>query len=237
MAPKIPTAVEITKFSQGSWITYLIALIVGGTNFGIIIKFGLGAEQHPELSVALVGVVTFFGILVISAHHNHAHPDDQRKHATGTMRRAMAASIILVYIITFSLTTFGDFQDKTIETSQSEISEEIQKAVQTAVDNNDSMSIAEIVNGTLTDKLPQLRENLELQLFSKTTLLGHFTTVTSLVIIFYFGSKAAENWFGKNNTINKKLLKKSLDDAVEKIPDGEAANAKTELEKLSKTLD
>ena len=223
--------------SQHSVITYFIALIVGGTNFGIIAIYGLDSGQHPEMSIALVGIVTFFGVLVISAHHNHTNADDQRKHATGTMRRAMAASIVLVYIITFSLTTFGDFQDKTIETSQTQIAEEIKDKVEQALQNNASTeSISNIINATLTDKLPQLQGNLELELSSKTTLLGHFTTVTSLVIVFYFGSKAFENWYGNRDPLNKKILKTSIDNSIEKIPAGEAVDAKADLEKLSKTL-
>jgi hypothetical protein len=221
---------------QHSGITYLIALIVGGANVVIIANYGLDDGLQPEMSISLVGIVTFFGVLVISAHHNHTNADDQRKHATGTMRRAMAASIILVYIITFSLTTFGDFQDKTIETSQTQIVDELANKVEQALQNNNSEAeISNIINATLTDKLPQLQGNLELELSSKTTMLGHFTTVASLVIVFYFGTKAIDNWYGKNNTINKKLWKKSLDDAVEKVPDGTAG--KEDLEKLSKTLE
>lgn len=34
----------------------------------------------------------------------------------------------------------------------------------------------------------------------------------------------------------KKLVKKSIDDAITKIPNGEAVNAKVDLDKLSKTL-
>lgn len=100
---------------QRSWIIYVIALVVGGINFAIIAIYGLDRSANPEVSIALVGILTFFGVLVIYAHHNHTNADDQRKHATGTMRRAMAASIILVYIITFSITTFGDFQDKLLK--------------------------------------------------------------------------------------------------------------------------
>ncbi len=224
---------------QHSGITYIIALIVGGTNVGIIAFYGLDSGQHPEMSISLVGIVTFFGVLVISAHHNHTNADDQRKHATGTMRRAMAASIILVYIITFSISTFGDFQDKTLETSKNQISDEIISKVEQALENNDSTeSITNMINATLSDKIPQLQGNLELELSSKTTLLGHFTTVTSLVVVFYFGSKAFENWYGKReDTLNKKLLKKSIDDVIAKIPANQAASAKTDLEKLSKTLD
>lgn len=62
-----------------------------------------------------------------------------------------------------------------------------------------------MINATLSDKIPQLQGNLELELSSKTTLLGHFTTVTSLVIVFYFGSKALENWYGKKqDSLDKK---------------------------------
>lgn len=229
-------------FDSGA-ITSVIAFLVGLADVGIIYFFGLDADGKPELAIASVAIITFFGVLFISAHHNHTNAEDQRKHATGTMRRAMAASIILVYIITFSMTTFGDFQDKTIETSQNEIAEEIKEAVTSAIQNNNSedgdsdTSMIDAITKVLDEKLPKLEKNLELDLASKTTLLGHFTTVTSMVVIFYFGSKAIENWFGKKNQLDKKLLKNSIDDIKSKLTATNVDESKESLEKLSKTLE
>jgi len=227
------------KAAKSSVTTYIIAFIVATAVFIIINQYGLSEEQQPEVTIVLVGVVIFFGVLVISAHHNHTTEEGKHKHATGTMRRAIAASIVMVYLITFSITTFGDFQDKTIEDAKEEMSTELTKKIKGLIKASaNNTAVEQTINATLADKLPEIRQALELELFSKKTLLGHFTTVTSLVIIFYFGSKAVENIFKKNETSNmvdKKSVKKGIDDIIKKI-DSKANDAKKDLQTLSDTL-
>lgn len=233
------TKEKIENAAKAGWMTYLIALVVASVSLAVINHYGLSADEQPEVTIVLVGIVIFFGVLVISAHHNHVTEKGKRKHATGTMRRAIAATVVMVYLITFSIITFGDFQDKTLDETQSQVTQELTEEIKKLVEkNSDVQSIEQLVNSTIAEKIPQLRGQLELELFSKKTLLGHFTTVTSLVIIFYFGSKAVESVFKKNGNseVDKKKLKKSIDDAVSKIgskPDV----AKKSLEDLSKTLE
>jgi len=233
---KFATAME--KTAKAGAMTYVIALIVAIFSLWVIHNYGLGADGQPEVTIVLVGIVIFFGVLVISAHHNHATDDGLHRHATGTMRRAIAATVVIVYLITFSIITFGDFQDKTLDETQSQVTQELTEEIKKLVEkNSDVQSIEQLVNSTVAEKILHLRDQLELELFSKNTLLGHFTTVTSLVIIFYFGSKAVENIFKKNgDSIDKKKLKKSLDEATSKI-DNKPDEAKTALGKLSKSLE
>ena len=227
------------KAADSSVTTYIIAFIVAAAVFIIINQYGLSEERQPEVTIALVGVVIFFGILVLSAHHKHTTPESEHKHETGAMRRAIAASIIMVYLITFSITTFGDFQDKSIDDTKEDMSTELTKKINELIKTSaNNTAVEQTINATLADKIPEIRQELELELFSKKTLLGHFTTVTSLVIIFYFGSKAVENIFKKNGTSNmvdKNSVKKSIDDIIKKIGN-KADDAKKDLQTLSDTL-
>ena len=231
------TKEKIENAAKAGWMTYLIALIVAGSSLWIVNHYGLGADEEPEVTIVLIAIVIFFGVLVISAHHNHATEAGKHKHATGTMRRAIAATVVMVYLITFSIITFGDFQDKTLDETQSQVTQELTEEIKKLVEKNaDVQSIEQLVNSTIAEKIPKLRDQLELELFSKNTLLGHFTTVTSLVIIFYFGSKAVESVFKKDgDSVDKKKLKKSIDDAVSKIS-SKPDEAKKALEDLSKTF-
>jgi len=97
------TKEKIENAAKAGWITYLIALIVAGSSLWIVNYYGLGADEQPEVTIVLIAIVIFFGVLVISAHHNHATEAGKHKHATGTMRRAIAASVVMVYLITFSI--------------------------------------------------------------------------------------------------------------------------------------
>ena len=66
--------------------------------------------QNLALSVASAGVIAFFGILIISGYNkkSSAKPASQTK---GIMRRAIAGSLIIVYIVAFSMITFSDSDD------------------------------------------------------------------------------------------------------------------------------
>lgn len=88
--------------------TSIIAAIVLGAILGFIM---LGISiQNLALSVASAGAIAFFGILIISGYNkkSSAKPASQTK---GIMRRAIAGSLIIVYIIAFSMITFSDSND------------------------------------------------------------------------------------------------------------------------------
>lgn len=88
--------------------TSIIAAIVLGAILSFIM---LGILiQNLALSVASAGAIAFFGILIISGYNkkSSAKPASQTK---GIMRRAIAGSLIIVYIIAFSMITFSDSDD------------------------------------------------------------------------------------------------------------------------------
>jgi tellurite resistance protein TehA-like permease len=53
-------------------------------------------------SIAGVGLITFFGMLIISSYHAIHHPDSK-----GTMRKALAGSLVAVYVVILSLSLSG----------------------------------------------------------------------------------------------------------------------------------
>lgn len=88
--------------------TSIIAAIVLGFTLGFII-LGVWLE-NLAISVASAGVIAFFGILIISGYNkkSSAKPASQTK---GIMRRAIAGSLIIVYIVAFSMITFSGSDD------------------------------------------------------------------------------------------------------------------------------
>jgi hypothetical protein len=53
-------------------------------------------------SIAGVGLITFFGMLIISSYHAIHHPDSK-----GTMRKALAGSLVAVYVVILALSLSG----------------------------------------------------------------------------------------------------------------------------------
>lgn len=192
-------------------ITYGIAFFMLILNLIIVSWWDALSEENAARTIVLVGLVTFFGVLTLSAHHNHTKNDDaQEKHATGTMRRAIAASIVLVYLISFSAITFGEFGDKELgltTTASNEIITQINQTFNEILESEDGANSEEMKNALTEEvkgKLSDLRSELTTKLKSKETILGHFTTVVTAVIGFYFGSKAVESLVKKNGEKNNK---------------------------------
>lgn len=99
--------------NHSSWRnTTIIASIVATIDFAII-SFGILLNQSTEFttwSLSSVGIITFFGMLIICSHHAKYSPDSK-----GIMRKSLTASLISVYIVVLSLAlsgTFGDIQDE-----------------------------------------------------------------------------------------------------------------------------
>lgn len=92
--------------------TTIIAGIVAAIDFAII-SFGILLNHGMEFttwSLSSVGIITFFGMLIISSHHAKHHTESK-----GIMRKSLTASLISVYIVVLSLAlsgSFGGIQDE-----------------------------------------------------------------------------------------------------------------------------
>jgi len=87
------------------WIkTTIIAIVVCGIDF-LVISVGI-LSNNTALSIAGVGIVTFFGMLIISSHYAIHQPDSK-----GTMRKAIAGSLIAVYVVILALSISGSLED------------------------------------------------------------------------------------------------------------------------------
>ena len=87
---------------HAGWIrTSIIACIVAGL---AIASFWYG-EMIGNIgwSIAGVGMITFFGMLAISSYHSLHEPN-----STGTMRKAIASSMISVYVVVLALLFSGN---------------------------------------------------------------------------------------------------------------------------------
>jgi peptidoglycan/LPS O-acetylase OafA/YrhL len=89
--------VKQDKHLHKGWIkTAILACIVAVL---AIASFWYGVIINEiSWSIAGVGIITFFGMLAISSYHSLHQPN-----STGTLRKAIAASMISVYIVVLSL--------------------------------------------------------------------------------------------------------------------------------------
>ena len=62
---------------------------------------GIVEHWNPVWSLSAIGIITFFGMLIVSSLHQ-VKVDSQ-----GTMRKALASSMVIVYLIVFTLIIFG----------------------------------------------------------------------------------------------------------------------------------
>ncbi len=87
------------------WIkTTIIAIAVCAIDFAVI-SVGIFVNS-AALLIAGVGLVTFFGMLIISSHYEIHQPDSK-----GTMRKAIAGSLIAVYVVILALSLSGRLED------------------------------------------------------------------------------------------------------------------------------
>ena len=114
---------EKSQENHSSWRnTTIIAGIVATIDFTII-SFGILLNQGTEFTtwaLSSVGIITFFGMLIICSHHAKYSPDSK-----GIMRKSLTASLISVYIVVLSLAlsgTFGNIQDEMIKSVLSNFS-------------------------------------------------------------------------------------------------------------------
>lgn len=82
---------------HSGWIkTTIIACAVAALSVGSFL-FGMHYD-YVSWSIVGVGIITFFGMLVISSYHTIHQPDSK-----GTMRKAIAGSMISVYVVVLAL--------------------------------------------------------------------------------------------------------------------------------------
>ena len=87
--------------------TALFSGLLAGLIFSILI-YDINDDQKLSVwIIAFVGIVAFFGMLMITSYHQEHHPKHIKGHK-GVMRRAIASSFIIVYFIVLSLVLFGE---------------------------------------------------------------------------------------------------------------------------------
>ena len=86
---------------HSGWIkTTIIAILVAILASA---SFWAGLQLNEiSISIAGVGLITFFGMLIISSYHALHQPDSK-----GTMRKAIASSMVSVYLVLLGL-AFSD---------------------------------------------------------------------------------------------------------------------------------
>jgi len=93
-----------THEHEGWTKTTIIAIVVAGIDFAVI-SVGI-LSNNAALSIAGVGILTFFGMLIISSHYAIHRPDSK-----GTMRKAIAGSLVAVYVVILALSLSGRLED------------------------------------------------------------------------------------------------------------------------------
>ena len=127
------------RWRQRKTGTFVIAFLVVALDI-LALALGTVIPTAPvTLSIGCVGVITFVGVLVLS---NYLSRDPEL--AKNEMRKAIAASFTLVYLVFLALVVFG-------ETSVSE---------------------TELAR----------------------TVVGHFTWIVGIIVIFYFGSRLVQEF-------------------------------------------
>lgn len=95
-------------------VTSVIAAIVAVADI-VIIYIGIVNHDNDILywSIASEGMITFFGMLIVSSYHARYKPSSK-----GIMRRAIAASLISMYVILLALTISGKFTSNADQITQ-----------------------------------------------------------------------------------------------------------------------
>jgi len=218
---------------EESWVqrnyvgaTSLVAIITAGVNLGII--FWMNSDGlNLGLGLASIGIITFIGISVSSSvFEEHRHDHGKKKNqslvnalvGTGIMRKSIAASLVMTYIVLIGLsfgadTLYDSFMDnkkppqtdvdvtpttKTVAPITSEPPNESSKGdVNTNISINlenigqflkDNNQIDEVTLKITNSTSNEIQEIILAK--EPETLVEHFTIIISVVIGFYFGANA-----------------------------------------------
>ncbi len=133
------------------------------------------------LPIAASGIITFFGMLIISGYNKKSTK------SKGIMRRAIAGSLIVSFMIAFSFLMFQNFQLQTmpdnLNMNPTELETYLLLQNQTASINLTKMNFAY-------------------------TVFTNFANVIMVVIVFYFGSKGVLQYLEdrKSNQVESGIL-------------------------------
>lgn len=230
------------------------------------------------IGLAMVGIVTFFGMLIASSvfeEHRHHHTNKPNKDVSrsqnqpdlsekivanviagnGIMRKAIASSLIIVYIIVIGLyiengelnEPFPRIETPTSDSQESTMSGTTTDSINTStlqlIQDNDDGIKPMTKSGNQTTKVEESNETAKP---IPQSLIEHFTTVITTVIVFYFGTDIASYWFknkyGSGSTTRSQQSSTSIDtqkqqkDEIDKIQK-KIAELKDELEKIKKKKD
>ena len=130
-------------------------------------------SNNLVLPIAAAGIITFFGMLIISGYNKKSTK------SKGIMRRAIAGSLIVSFMIAFSFLMFQNFQ------------------LQTMPDNL-NMNPTELETYLLLQN-QTASINLAKMNFAY-TVFADFTKVIMVVIVFYFGSKGVLQFLKDRNS-------------------------------------
>jgi len=87
--------------------TAVFSGLLAGLIFGILIYDVHDDQKLSVWIIAFVGIIAFFGMLMITSYHQEHHPKHVKGHK-GVMRAAITSSFICVYFVVLSLVLFGE---------------------------------------------------------------------------------------------------------------------------------
>lgn len=214
-------------------VTTLIGIGVAGGNL-CLLYFMNSASIANGIGLAMVGIITFFGMMIASSvfeEHRHEHAPNSKKVGTqsqnistaaekmvakvvagkGIMRKAIASSLIIVYIIVIGLYVENGELSEPLATT--EIPESVGQETPAAdttessskLTNYVSFAALQLIQGesNASESEPEEEEQSETEAQEEEetrrpiprSLLEHFTTVVTAIIVFYFGTDIATAWF------------------------------------------
>lgn len=220
-------------------ITTIIGIVVAALDGAVLYLMHLDSISDG-IGIALVGVFTFFGMMIASSvfeEHRHAHTPKTKKNGTtntsrtqsalekaastavagkGIMRKAIASSLIIVYIILIGMyvengelnepfpgvdTSAPSEQDDSETNSATDSDTELTSSVNTAalqLIQDDSDTTPETEDGEETENSDESTDDNESADTTKPiprSLMEHFSTVITVMIVFYFSSGILSEWF------------------------------------------
>ena len=187
--------------------TSAVAFATALANLKIIYWMHVTDGLDLGLGLAAIGIITFFGVSLSSSifeEHRHEHGNKKKNKlipniiaGKGIMRKGLAASLVLTYIVLIGFSFSADTLDNSIQANIIKnnfngTSLEKYFEIRNASPDID-INISEIgIISSGVSKTDSSSKSIEALLLAKepSTLVQHFTIVISVVIGFYFGSSA-----------------------------------------------
>jgi len=224
--------------------TSAVAFATALTNLIIIIWMNVTDGLDLGLGLAAIGIITFFGVSLSSSifeEHRHKHGNEQKSNlipniiaGKGIMRKGLAASLVMSYIVLIGLSFNAGTLDNSIRADTianiyngSSLDRYLEIKNQSP---NVDINISEIgIISSGVTKTDSSSKSIEELLLAKepSTLVQHFTIVISVVIGFYFGTSALTTY------LNSRKESQTLDDPL-KILKARLATKDISLEEFDK---